>query len=122
MASSGEYGSRLRWLVCVRETDPDTGSVEESFVPSGWLWCSVEETSGRRQSEYNAPETGANADIRVRNFPALSALDILEDEDAGYYWKVDSIHNGDNELVCDCYRRDELVDFVIVEDSDSGGG
>jgi len=110
---AGEYSSRLRWLLCSRTTDSTTGDEIEVHSPNGYLWCSVDESNGRSGTDEGAVQTGADAQIRIRNFPAVTTLDILLDEAAGYYWKIVSIHNGSNEMRCDAYRNDTLIDFEV---------
>lgn len=117
MQQAGAYNARLRLLAGTRTKDPTTGQDVLTHAPYGYLWCSVEETNGRRQSEFGATQTGADATIRVRNFPAVTVDDLLEDG-SGVVWHIDAIHNGDNELLLDCYRHDTLQDFTI-EDSGS---
>lgn len=116
MPAAGLYNTRLRWLVCTRTRDEDTGDLVGTHSPNGYLWCSVVETNGRRQTDAGATQTGADAEIRVRNYPTVSPLDLLEDEVLGYVWHLDSISNGDDELIVTAYRNDVLVDYEIEEE------
>lgn len=118
MGRAGEYDTRLRWLQCVKTINTTNGDREGVFVPNGYLWCAVEETNSRRQSEYNATQTGADVEIRVRNYPDLEATDRLQDVESGYVYKLDGIRNGDDELIVDGYRLDVLNDTDVDE---SGG-
>lgn len=114
MPAAGDYGSRLRWLQLSTAAD-DTGDSPQTYVPVGFLWASVDETNGRRQDEAGATQTGVDAEIRVRNYPAVLATDLLEDTYLGYVWHLDSIRNGNDELIIDAYRNDTLLNFTIEE-------
>ncbi len=114
MAGAGIYNTRLRRLVGTRTEDATTGQEVLTHAGTGYLWCSVEETNGRRQSEYGATQTGADATIRVRNYPTVTVDDLLEDTD-GNIWRIDAIHAGDNELVLEAFRHDTLVDYSIED-------
>lgn len=118
MPSAGQYNTRLTWLQQTTVTDEDTGDVVNVHVPAGYLWASVSEDSGRRQEEAGAPQSGVNVEIRVHNYPDLLATDLLEDDFFGYVYHLDSIHNGNDELIIEAYRYDKLLNFNIGEDSD----
>lgn len=111
------YNTRLRWLQRSTETDNITGDGVDTFVPAGYLWASVDETNGRRQEDTGATHTGVDVEIRIRNYPAVEATDLLEDEFQGYVYHIDSIRNGEDELIVDAHRDDTLINFNIEDDS-----
>jgi head-tail adaptor len=89
--------------------NPTTGQEVETFADGSLYWCRIEVESGRRQQDYGAQQTGTDATIYVRNMPELSALDRLYAVEWAETWIIDSIMRGDNEMICDCYRYDELA-------------
>ena len=109
MAGAGIYGDRLQRLVRTVTKNPQTGQDEETFTPAEWLWATVESLTGRRQRDYGADQTGADAVIRVRNWPTLSALDRLSRPVWGETYVIDTIAYGDNETVCTCIKYDDLT-------------
>lgn len=89
----------------------DTVSGEDvlTFTDSGYhLWCDTEETNSRLQTDYGAPQTGADATIRIRNYPDVSAQDRLIDDFFGFVWIIESISYGDNEIIATASRFDDL--------------
>jgi head-tail adaptor len=78
----------------------------ETWTAVGHLWCAVEVLSGRRQQDYGADRPGTAATIRVRNWPALSALDRLSLGEWGETWVIESVRRGDNELVVEAHQFD----------------
>lgn len=105
---AGNYDSRLERLTFTPAAASSTGQRVPNWVPSDtFLWCSVDETNGRRSQNYGATETGSDVEIKVRNFPTLKVNDVLEDIE-GTKFVIDQLRNGDNELICDCHRYDEL--------------
>lgn len=117
--AAGIYTSRLLWLKCTKTKNEDNGDLEDAWAANGYLWCSVEETNARRgQNEYDAAQSGVDVEIRVRNYPALSTTDRLEDSYYGYTYVLEGIRNGDDELIVDGFRRDSFTEEE--EDSDSG--
>lgn len=116
---AGTYSTRLRWWQCVRTVDA-LGQPTERFRSNGYLWASIDIESPTRQQQYGGQHSGADADIRIRQFPSVSALDRLED--AGDIWVIESISRGTNELVCRCSRFDALEDWKQVGFLYDGGG
>jgi len=115
--AAGVYTSRLLWLKCTKTKNEDNGDLEDTWSANGYLWCAVEETNARQgQNEYDAPQTGVDVEIRVRNYPALATIDRLEDTYYGYMYQITGIRNGDDELIVDAFRRDSFTD----QDEDSG--
>lgn len=108
MKPAGSYSDRFVWRRRTSEKDPASGQEREAFSDNGTLWGVLEEPAGRRQADYGAEQTGADATIRVRNWPALSALDRLYLPEWGELWVIDSVARGDNELVCRVRRYDSL--------------
>jgi hypothetical protein len=115
--NAGEYASRLLWLQGTRNKDTNTGQDVLSHAENGYLWCSVTETNGRTGQDYGAVQTGADVEIRVRNYPAITTEDLLKDEGYELVYHIDSVIEGDNELIAQCYRNDFLEDFTVEEDS-----
>lgn len=106
--AAGIYHTKLRRHTFTPNTSATTGQEVPAWVASGsYYWASVDETNGRRSQNYGATETGADVEIRIRNFPTLAINDVLEDGD-GLKFHVDQIRNGTNELICDCHRFDTL--------------
>lgn len=106
--AAGTYKDRLKWLKRIITKNPTNGQDEESFEDNGSLWGSVELTTGRKAIDYGAEQTGADATIRLRNYPTVSALDRLELTAEGELWVIDHVRRGDNELVCEVVKYDEL--------------
>lgn len=106
---AGNYYDRLR--LHVRSIDKNTanGQDEETFTPDAYLWGRVEVESGRKQADYGANQTGADATIYVRNLPTVSALDRIEAVEWEETWVIDRVRRGNNELILDCFRYDELA-------------
>lgn len=106
------YPHRLLWFRTQRTTDASTGDKPYDLpaVQVGLLWGRVEETYGQRQEDYGAERTGSQADVYVRNLPALDAdTDRLEWD--GRTWRIDHIRrNGRLEIICRCYSFDALED------------
>jgi head-tail adaptor len=117
MQPAGDYRHRLSHLIASRLRNDETGEDEETHTPSGYLWCNVNETNGRRGIELGATQTGADATIRIRNYPSVKATDLLRDEARSHTWRIDSIHRGEDELIATCYRLDSLLPFEIEESS-----
>jgi head-tail adaptor len=88
-------------------TNTSNGQDVESFPSGAAYWCRVDEFNGRKQREYGAQQSGADATIYVRNWPELSALDRLTD--GVDVWVIESIKRGFNELICTANRYDSLV-------------
>lgn len=119
MPAAGNYGNtKLRWLQRATTTD-DTGDGVDVYLPNGFLWASVDEQNGRRQEDAGATQTGVDVEIRVRNYPAVQATDLLQDRYMGYVYHIDSIRNGNDEIIIDAYRDDTLLNFTIEEDEGS---
>jgi hypothetical protein len=51
----------------------------------------------------------------VRNYPAVGVEDLLQDEYMGYVYQLETIVNGDDEIVISGYRNDSLEDYTIQE-------
>jgi hypothetical protein len=112
---AGDYTRKLRWLKNVTPTSTTTGDrTPATYTAAGYLWCNVVEETGQHDTEHGAVEAGAAGTIRVRNYPALSALDLLKDEQRNIVWHIDSIHRGDDEIILDAYRLDDMIDYTIV--------
>ena len=109
MADAGQYPDRLQWLKRTTTKDPDTGEDQETFPLNGYLWCSIEPNVGRRQQDYGAEQTGVDGQIRIRNMPAVSALDRLYSAEWDETWILEDIVRGANELIVRCHRFDDLV-------------
>ena len=105
---AGEYADRLKWKKRTITKNAANGQDEESFADNGFLWAAIELTAGRKQTDYGATQTGADATIRIRNLPAVSALDRLEAVEWEELWVIDHVRRGDNELVCECVKFDAL--------------
>jgi head-tail adaptor len=118
MPAAGPYNIRLRWLTLNR-TDDETGDGVDTHLPStiGYLWAYVIETNGRRQEEGGAEQSGVDVEVHVRNYPQVSTDDLLQDEYNGYVYHLDSIRNGDDELIIDAFRDHRLINFNIEETS-----
>lgn len=104
---AGNFTDRLQRLVRSTTKNTDNGQDEETFTPGDWYWCRIEVTGGRRQEDYGAMQTGADATIFIRNTPALTALDRMQDDTTVYV--LDNIRQGDNELIVEARYYDELA-------------
>ncbi|MBX9677422.1 MAG: head-tail adaptor protein [Gemmataceae bacterium] len=108
MNGAGQYADRVTWRKRTITKKPDNGQDVEQFADNGQLWASIELTGGRKQTDFGATQTGADAVVRVRNMPTLSALDRLYSAEWGELWVIDHVRRGDNELVCECVKFDAL--------------
>ena len=108
MRKAGEYGERMQRLVRSITKDGVTGQDKEHFTPSELLWCKIDVGSGRQQRDYGGEQTGATGTIAVRNYYPVSALDRLVALQWGETWIIQTVHRGDNEMICECYRYDSL--------------
>ena len=108
MRKAGEYNERVRRLVRSVAKDGTTGQDKETFTPSELLWAKIDVGSGRKQRDYGAEQTGASATISIRNYYPLTALDRLYSLQWGETWIVETVHRGENEIICDCHRYDAL--------------
>lgn len=115
MPKAGEYNKRLRWLTPTITKDADVGQDVYTHENNGYLWCNVDEYNGRRTNEFNAVQTGADAIIRVRRYPDVTVHDLLLDEANDYFWHIEQKHIGDNEVILDCHRNDELESYTYAE-------
>jgi head-tail adaptor len=115
--SAGDYPDRVR-ILRRNATVDEIGGVHECFFYDGWLWARVEEENGRRENEYGGTQTGADGTIYIRNYPDISPLDRIEDN-YGLVWRIDSIHQGDDELLATVSRDDSLTDMEFCGDSSS---
>jgi hypothetical protein len=106
MQRAADYTTKLVWYKITRVVNPDDGQPVNTYANVGTLRCSVDETSGRHQQEDGSPQTGAQADIRIRQYPDFGALDLLYDPAFAYVWRTDSVRVGDNELILDSFRLD----------------
>lgn len=105
---AGDYSDRIRRHVCTQTVNPANGQEEETFTPSNYLWARIEIDSSRKQQDYSSQQTGVDATIYIRNYPTLSPLDRLYSQEWDELWIIQSIKRGNNELICDCLRFDEL--------------
>lgn len=107
---AGDYDYTLTRLVR-SVTRATNGQEEQTFTAqAGYLWAGIEENAGRRQTDYGATQTGADAVIRVRGWPTLSALDRLQDS-YGRVWIVENIARSKTpyELRIEAHRFDALT-------------
>ncbi|VTR94083.1 : Phage_H_T_join [Gemmata massiliana] len=107
MQKSGQYNCLLSWLKGSRSKDEEGQDVLFNAM-YGQLWCSVEETNGRTGQELGGKQSGAEITILVKDCPALSTDDLLRDE-SGTVYHIESIYQGDRELVLQAYRNDTLT-------------
>lgn len=96
----------MTWLK-QSETTSNNGQREESFTSNGYLWCDLEETTGRRDVDYYAERHGADATITVNDMPAISGKDRLEYN--GRVWHIDRIRRDYDHwtLIAEAYSYDE---------------
>jgi head-tail adaptor len=106
--NAGKYAERLTWKRRTTTKNTVNGQDVETFIDNGFLWANIEITSGRKQTDYGAEQHGADATIRVRNWPTLSALDRLYSAEWDELWIIANLRRGDNELVCECVKYDAL--------------
>jgi head-tail adaptor len=109
MRQAGKYDSRLTWKKRTATKNPQNGQDEETFNDNGFLWAGVEADTGRVLRDYGSEQTGADVTIRVRNYPALSALDRLYSSEWNETYIIESIGRGNNELICTAFLYDELA-------------
>ncbi|QEL13876.1 phage head completion protein [Limnoglobus roseus] len=107
MNKAGDYSDRCVWQTRTIGKDA-TGQDVESFPDGGFLWCSVEPETGRRQDDYGTPQTGENGTIRIRNYPGVSALDRLYRPEWDETWILDTVVYGDDETICAAHTFEAL--------------
>ena len=107
MTGAGNYADRLTWKKR-SVTKDNLGQDKETFADNGGLWGDIDLTNGRRQTDYGSSQTGADAVIRIRNWPTLSALDRLYSAEWNELWVIAHLRRGENELVCECVKYDAL--------------
>lgn len=108
MANPGTYDTRFQWLRRSTTKNAQNGQDEETFTGNGYLWGALEQTTGRTSSDYGAEQTGADVEIRVRNYPTLSPLDRLYSAEWDETYILDSIRRANNELVIEAHVYDDL--------------
>lgn len=113
---AGIYTSRLRRLEGVRTKDTATGEDVLSHEEGAYYWCAIEEAPGRRETVTGRTVTGSFATIRIRNYPDIAVDDLLKDEAYDQFWHIETIYQGDNEMICDAYQDEIVLDFTL-EDS-----
>jgi hypothetical protein len=115
---AGEYSSYLTWFQKTTTTNEDNGEDIVTHVNNGPLFGVVEITGGKREGDHGAIQTGVYAIIRIRNYPAVMAEDILRDDgEGGIIYRVETVYADDDQIVCECYTNDVLVDYVLEEGS-----
>ena len=106
---AGQYPDHMRLQVRSLEKNTVNGQDREVFTNSQYLWCRIEINNGRRQRDYGATQTGADATIYVRNFlTGIQATDRLISIKWGDTWMIDNIRRGDNEMIADVFKFDTL--------------
>jgi head-tail adaptor len=105
MSDPGDYDTLFTWLKRTVTKDL-TGQDIETFPDNGSLWGSLKYRSGRRVNEFSSTQTGVMVSIRLNNDPPLSALDRLGAN--GEVFILETIVPGDDELVIEGHRYDEL--------------
>lgn len=118
----GEYRDRLRWFRRTTRKDSQTGQDIEVFTANGYLWASIESITGRRARDYGADQPGGLSEIRIRQYPAVSALDRLEAVEWREVWILEDIARGDNEIIATAHRYDANMDWKPVYPVDGSGG
>lgn len=106
----GKYSDRVRVLDYDPTTNEDNGQAVPNWTASSvYYWCSIEETNGRKQENYGgAVRTGADATIAVNGYPTIDPRAHLLDQ-FGTRWVIETVHQGDNEMVVEAYRFDSEV-------------
>ena len=109
MANPGFYSDHVQWLQHSLTKETSYGQEKETWTSIGWLWCKLEETSGRSSKDYGAEQSGAELEIRIRNYPAISTLDRFFSPKWNQTYIIDTIRRGDNELIVDAHVYDDLT-------------
>lgn len=104
---AGDYGDRLKWYKQSIAKD-ELGQDVESFADNGLLWGNIEVTNGTKQTSYGAAETGWDAMVKIRNMPPLRTQDRLYSVEWQETYVIEHIARGNNELICQCVKYDEL--------------
>lgn len=108
MRAAGKYTENLTWKQRTITKDTTNGQDVESFTNNGFLWCAIDSVTGTQRRDYGSEQTAADVIVRVRNYPSLSALDRLYSAKWDETYIIEDIGRGDDELICRCYRYDEL--------------
>jgi head-tail adaptor len=109
MAYAGDYYDRATRLIRSVSKNAQNGQEEETFTEGNTFWCRIDYANSRRQKDYGADQTGADGTIYIRNYPTLSPLDRLYSQEWGEVWIIESIKRGNNELICECTKYDDLA-------------
>lgn len=105
MSAAGDYSTRLEWYK-KRSADVDEfGERQENYWPSqGCLWGAVGDLVAGRTIELDSERQETRAVIRLRNYPAVSPGDRLRELGSGVEWTVETVLDGDNEVICEVIR------------------
>lgn len=107
--AAGIYNMRLLWRSYTETLDDNSGELVITHTDNGYLWCSVVENNGRELTEAGAKITGADCEIRCRNYPPIDVKDLLVDEYYEQTYRINSIYQGDNEMILDCYYHNHPI-------------
>lgn len=104
MAGAGDYPTRFQWSTRSLG-DPDTfGAKPDEYAATGYLWGVLEDVTAAEEEETEVTRQATRGTIRVRNYPAVQPADTLRDVGLDTTWRVESVHRGVNEMVCEVRR------------------
>jgi hypothetical protein len=117
MAAAAKYRTRLEWFKRVLGTPDAFGDKpgakrsrdkNDTYPSQGFLWGSIEDASGGRQTEKESERQVTTATIKLRNRPGVVAGDQLRDAARNEVWTIRTVtqsYDADpNETVCEVDR------------------
>lgn len=85
---TGTYSESFTWLQRSTTRDTSTGADVEDFTSNGTLWGSIEPSTGQESMSYGDKISQSVAIIKLRQFPAVSALDRLLHKRSGLTYDI----------------------------------
>jgi hypothetical protein len=122
------YDQSFTWLKQTTNKNTDNGQEEEVFSNNGTLFGSLVLTNGSEQDEYGALQAISEGEVRLRQFPAITALDRLLHKQFNEVYVIKGVYKNQraNETVLQVKLYENLnidgeaaVDgFILLEDSE----
>jgi hypothetical protein len=106
MNRAGTYNVRFRHYSRTKTKNPDIGQEEETYTAGSYYWGSLDELDGSEVAEFDGLQSGATAEIRLRNLVAVRATDRLIDQEDSETWLVTGVRRGDNETIITAQKWD----------------
>lgn len=105
MAGAGTYSTRLEWSAAPLGAPDSFGERQRVPAVNGLLWGAIDNQSSGEEVVNGTLRNVLRATVRIRNAVAVKPRELLRDVEWDETWTVESVYRGDNETVCDVYRR-----------------